>query len=66
MDSNYIINRLKSTLYKYPTVQLLKMRMGNLDDFSRSEVVRNLKTEFYKHCNTDIQEPLSELLQRSR
>jgi len=64
MDSNYIINRLKSTLYKYPTVDLIRTRLKNLDEDKRYEIVSNLKIELYKHDNSDIQEPLSELLYR--
>lgn len=62
MDSNYIVNRLKSTLYKYPTVQLLRTRLNNLDEQKRFEIVSNLKVELYRHRNVDIQEPLAELL----
>jgi len=64
MDSNYIINRLKSTVYKYPTAQLMQNRLRNLDESQRSEIVSNLKTELHKHRNADIHEPLFELLYR--
>ena len=64
MDSNYIINRLKSTLYKYPTVDLIRTRLRNLDENTRYAIVSDLKIELYKHGNSDIQEPLSELLYR--
>jgi len=66
MDSNYIINRLKSTLYKYPTVQLMKSRLSNLGESERYEIVSNLKVELYKHRNVDIHEPLFELLYKSQ
>lgn len=62
MDANYIINRLKSTVYKYPTAQLMKNRLRNLDDFQRKEIVTRLKTELHKQRNADIHEPLFELL----
>ena len=62
MDSNYIINRLKSTLFKYPTVDLLRKRLNNLDEKTRAIVTSNLKIELYKHKNSDIQEPLLELI----
>ncbi|GEC73559.1 hypothetical protein SAMN05443543_11213 [Flavobacterium flevense] len=62
MDSNYIINRLKSTLFKYPTVDVLRNRLKNLDEKKRNSIVSNLKIEMYKHTNSDIQEPLVELL----
>jgi len=62
MDSNYIINRLKSTLFKYPTVDVLRNRLRNLDEKKRNSIVSNLKIEMYKHTNSDIQEPLVELL----
>jgi len=64
MDSKYIINRLKTTPYKFPTVDLLRTRLKNLDEIERSEIVSNLKMEVYRHTNVDIQEPLMELLRR--
>jgi hypothetical protein len=64
MDSNYIINRLKSTPYKYPTVDLLRTRLKNLEENKRHEIVSNLKVEVWKHRNVDIHEPLFELLYR--
>ena len=65
MDSNYIVNRLKLTLYKYHTAQLLKSRLKNLNEFDRNEIVSNLKVELHKHNNSDIHQPLFELLYRS-
>lgn len=62
MDANYIINRLKSTLFKYPTVDVLRNRLRNLDEKRRNSIVSSLKIELYKHKNSDIQEPLVELL----
>lgn len=62
MDANYIINRLKSTLFKYPTVDVLRNRLKNLDEKRRNSIVSSLKIELYKHKNSDIQEPLVELL----
>ena len=62
MDANYIINRLKSTLFKYPTVDLLRNRLKNLDEKRRNSIVSSLKIELYKHKNSDIHEPLVELL----
>ena len=62
MDANYIINRLKSTLFKYPTVDVLRNRLRNLDEKRRDSIVSSLKIELYKHKNSDIQEPLVELL----
>ena len=65
MNSNYIVNRLKGTLYKYHTAQLLKSRLRNLSDLDRNQVVSNLKVELHKQNNYDIQESLFELLNRS-
>lgn len=62
MDSNYIITRLKSTPFKYPTVELLRSRLRNLDENKRYEVVSTLKKEIWKENNTDIHEPLLELV----
>jgi len=64
MDSNYIINRLKSTLYKYPTVDLMRNRLKNLDENKRQEIVLTLRKELWKEKNIDIHEPLIELLYR--
>ena len=64
MDSNYIINRLKSTLYKYPTVELMRNRLKNLDENKRQEIVLTLRKELWKEKNIDIHEPLIELLYR--
>jgi hypothetical protein len=66
MDSNYIIKRLKSTLYKYSTVDVLRMRLENTDELSRQQIISSLKKEVQKERNMDIQQPLHELLFRSR
>ena len=62
MDSNYIINRLKTTPFKYPTVELLRSRLRNLDENSRFEILSSLKKEVWKERNLDIHEPLIELV----
>lgn len=62
MNSNYIINRLKTTLYKYPTVEILRKRLNNVDEITRDQIVSNLKKEVRKESNMDIQKPLFELL----
>lgn len=64
MDSNYIITRLKTTPYKYPTVELLRTRLRNLDEHKRDMIVTHLKAEVWRHTNVDIHEPLLELLYR--
>ncbi len=64
MDSNYIINRLKSTPYKYPTVELLRNRLKNLGENEKFEVLSILKKELWKEKNIDIHEPLIELVYR--
>lgn len=64
MDSNYIITRLKSTPFKYPTVELLRSRLGNLDSEKRQEILSTLKKQIWKERNVDIQEPLLELVYR--
>ncbi|HEX8270704.1 MAG TPA: hypothetical protein VF581_12490 [Flavobacterium sp.] len=66
MDSNYIISRLKSTPYKYPTAQVLRTRLENLDVARRQQVLSSLKIELCKECNLDIYEPLSEVVHRLR
>jgi len=64
MDSNYIISRLKSTPYKYPTVALLRNRLVNLEEEKRDSVVSVLKAELWRESNADIHDPLLELLYR--
>jgi hypothetical protein len=64
MDSNYIISRLKSTPYKYPTVAVLQTRLINLDEKRRKAILTSLKKQIHKECNLDIQEPLAELVYR--
>ena len=64
MDSHYIIDRLKSTPYKYPTVALLQTRLSNLDEDSKNEILSSLKKQFYMTSNIDIQVLLKELLYR--
>ncbi len=62
MDSNYIINRLKSTPYKYPTVDLLRTRLSNLDEDKKAEILSSLKKQINRESNMDIQEPLTRLV----
>ena len=65
MDSDYIINRLKSTPYKYYTVQLLRMRLANLDKLQLDWLFLDLKMELRKHNNAAIYEQLCELIYRN-
>ena len=62
MDSNYIIERLKSTLYKYPTMIILQTRLNNLDEESKNEILISLKKQLYRESNMDIQQQLSTLV----
>jgi hypothetical protein len=64
MDSKYIITRLKSSPYKYPTADVLRVRLRNLEQDKKRQIVSNLKMELCRECNTDIYEPLFELLYR--
>jgi len=64
MDSHYIINRLKSTPFKFTTVSLLKTRLNNLNEETKCEILSNLKKQLYRESNMDIQEQLSELVYR--
>ena len=64
MDSKYIINRLKSTPYKHSTVDLLRIRLENLDEINRSEIMLDLKIELSSYYNVDIHESLRALLDR--
>lgn len=62
MDSHYIINRLKSTPYKYPTVALLQTRVNNLEEGEKNELLSSLKKQLHMTSNLDIQLPLKELV----
>ena len=64
MDTNYIINRLKSTPFKYSTAAFLKTRLNNLDTEARYLLLQNLKKQLYKESNCDIQDVLAELVYR--
>lgn len=62
MDSDYIIDRLKSTPYKYRTVAILQSRLSNLDENGKYKILYGLKKQLYKECNMDILMPLSTLV----
>lgn len=62
MDSDYIINRLKSTLYKHPTLAVLKTRLSNLDEYSKDVIIYSLKKQLYIESNIDIKQELFELV----
>ena len=64
MDTNYIINRLKSTPFKVTTVSFLKTRLNNLEDTKKFQILSDLKKQLNKERNYDIQESLSELVYR--
>jgi hypothetical protein len=66
MDSKYIVGRLKATPYKFPTAQILRTRLENLEADKRQQVVTSLKMELCRECNLDIYEPLSEVVHRLR
>ncbi len=62
MDSDYIIERLKSAPYKYATVELLRRRLENMADYMRNQVIDKLKKELRKEENSDIYHLLVDLL----
>jgi len=64
MDSNYIINRLKTTPYKYTTVNFLLTRLSNLEEDVKQIIIANLKKQLYQERNLDIQQQLFELIYR--
>lgn len=64
MNANYIIDRLKSTPFKFPTVALLQQRLRNLDEELKNDILSNLKKQIHKERNMDIKEPLSVLVYR--
>lgn len=64
MDTNYIINRLKSTPFKVTTVSFLKTRLNNLEEIKKFQILSDLKKQLKKERNYDIQESLSELVYR--
>lgn len=62
MDADYIIYRLRSTPYKFPTVDVLKRRLNNLDEDSKGQILISLKRQLYAERNMDIQLQLNELV----
>ena len=62
MDSHYIIDRLKSTPYKYATLGVLKTRLSNLDEVSKEKILSSLKKQLYIESNIDIKLQLAELV----
>ena len=64
MDSDYIIERLKSAPYKYATVELLRRRLADMADYMRNQVIDKLKKELKKEENSDIYYLLADLLHR--
>lgn len=62
MDSHYIISRLKSTPFKYPTAEVLRTRLQNMEDDERKKVLAKLKMELHKQNNVDIFDPLANVL----
>lgn len=62
IDSDYIIKRLKNTLYKYPTLVLMKARLENLDEESKEHILISLKRQLYIESNIDIKLELAELV----
>lgn len=62
MDSNYIIDRLKSAPYKYATLVLLKTRLSNLDEENKEKILISLKKQLYIESNIDIKLQLAELV----
>ncbi|WP_293895006.1 hypothetical protein [Flavobacterium sp.] len=64
MDSEYIIERIKSTPYKYRTVAILETRLSNLDEQKKHEILISLKKQLYRESNMDILLPLSTLVQQ--
>ena len=64
MDTDYIINRLKSTPYKFTTVAFLKARINNMEEHRKQEVLLSLRKQLDKESNLDIQESIFELVYR--
>lgn len=62
MDADYIIYRLRSTPYKFPTVDVLKRRLNNLDEDRKDQILISLKRQLYAERNMDIQLQLNELV----
>ena len=62
MDSDYIIDRLKSAPYRYATVETLRRRLSNMADYMRNQILDNLKKEIRKERNSDISHLIADLL----
>jgi hypothetical protein len=66
MDANYVITRLKNTRYKFPTAQVLKERISNMDPHQKQQLITSLKPHLWRGSNSDIYEPLYRLMQFRR
>jgi len=64
MSTEYVISRLQSAQYKYPTAQILRTRIKNLDQEKRMQLLSGLKIELHRERNLNIFEPLSEVIYR--
>jgi len=66
MDAKYIVSRLKNARYKFPTAQVLKERIQNMEQHEKHQLLMSLKPHLWHWSNTDIHEPLSELMRFRR
>ena len=66
MDSDYIIERLKTAPYRYTTVEALRRKLENMTDYMRNRIIDKLKKELRKEENSDIYHLLADLLHRRR
>lgn len=64
MDSDYIIERLKTAPYRYAAVEALRRRLENMADYMRNQIMDKLKKELRKEENSDISHLLADLLNR--
>lgn len=64
MDSDYIIERLRTAPYRYAAVESLRRRLENMADYMRNHITDKLKKELRKEENSDIYHLLVDLLHR--
>lgn len=64
MDSDYIIERLKTAPYRYAALETLRRRLENMAEYMRNQILEKLKKELRKEENSDIYHLLVDLLNR--
>ncbi|HEY0091764.1 MAG TPA: hypothetical protein VGB43_04680 [Flavobacterium sp.] len=62
METSYIINRLKSTPYKFTELERVRDRIKKLPDDDRISLINNIRQQLNHYISSDIGRPLQELV----